>query len=288
MEFAEPKQTYDSVWNWINHDVNVAHGKWPIKDKGRGPFGHVTHIFSSTTKIAYMYWLLYDSTRDKEFLLERAYPVLKGVAEFYRNFPNLKKDADGRYHIYHVNNFEARWDSTDTQEELSGMRSITPLAIRASEILGVDAEMRAVWHEFLANMAPLPTNESVQKRQPGGGPIIREHTRHARIGPDMTQMDRRHFQALDYADDIRVFQPGDDPLPRPVVQPRGGFVAQVEILKKKGPGVVLPDKFGHAQKDAPAVGAGGFHQQGNAGAPGRHDKSFHCVYWLSDVDSNHE
>lgn len=171
MRYAEPKQTFDSVWNWINHAVKVEHGKWPLSDKGRGPFGHVTHIFSSTSKIAYMYWLRYDATRDQAFLRERAYPVLKGAVEFYRNFPNLKKEADGKYHIYHVNNHEGSWDSPDTQEELSGMRSITPLAIRASEILGVDAGMRPVWREFLENIAPLPTNDSVKQRQPGD-PVI--------------------------------------------------------------------------------------------------------------------
>lgn len=171
LRYAEPKQTFDSVWNWINHATRMEHGKWEFGDQGLGPFGHVTHIFSSTAKIAYIYWLRYDSSRDKEWLRERAYPVIKGAVEFYRNFPNLKKEADGRYHIHHVNNHEGSWNSTDTQEELSAIRGITPLAIRASGILGVDSEMRPMWREFLENLAPLPTNESVNRPQPGE-PVI--------------------------------------------------------------------------------------------------------------------
>ncbi len=171
MQYAHPKQTFDSLWNWINHAVKFQHGMWPVGDKGRGPFGHVTHIFSATAKIAYIYWLRYDTTRDKDWLRRYAYPVIKGTVEFYRNFPNLKKEADGKYHIYHVNNHEGSWDSTDTQEELTAMHAMTPLAIRASEILDVDAGMRPVWQEFLQNLAPLPTNESVGKRQ-AGQPVI--------------------------------------------------------------------------------------------------------------------
>ena len=36
------------------------------------------------------------------------------------------------------------------------MRALTPIAIRASEILGVDAELRSAWKEFYENMTPLP------------------------------------------------------------------------------------------------------------------------------------
>ena len=120
----------------------------------------MTHILSTTAKIAYLYWLRYDVSRDAAFLRDSAYPMLKGTVEFYRNFPNLKKEADGKYHIYHVNNHEGIWDAQDTQEDLSAILGITPLAIRASEILGVDADLGPLWHELVQNVAPLPTNES--------------------------------------------------------------------------------------------------------------------------------
>lgn len=123
---------------------------------GNGAFGPVTHIFSRGAKIAYIYWMNYEFTQDKEWLAKSAYPMVKGVAEFYRNFPNLKKAADGKYHIYHVNDNEPVWDGHNTVEEISSMMGILPVAIKASEILNVDAELRPLWKELLQNLSPLP------------------------------------------------------------------------------------------------------------------------------------
>jgi hypothetical protein len=164
--FAEPKQTFNSRWNWRNHGGKWEHGRYVMTDKGAGPFGHVTHIFSTTAKIAWLYWLRYEFTQDKAWLKDRAYPMIKGAVEFYRNFPNVRKGDDGKYHIYHVNNHEPVWDAQDALEEVSAMRGMTPLVIRASEILGVDADLRPAWQEFVANLAPLPTNESAGSRKP--------------------------------------------------------------------------------------------------------------------------
>ena len=164
--FAEPKQTFNSRWNWRNHSGKWEQGRYVMTDKGAGPFGHVTHIFSTTAKIAWLYWLRYEFTQDKAWLKDRAYPMIKGAVEFYRNFPNTKKGDDGKYHIYHVNNHEPVWDAQDALEEVSAMRGMTPLAIRASEILGVDADLRPAWQEFAANLAPLPTNDAAGSRKP--------------------------------------------------------------------------------------------------------------------------
>lgn len=123
---------------------------------GNGAFGPVTHIFSRGAKIAYTYWMNYEYTQDKKWLAESAYPMVKGIAEFYRNYPNVKKAADGKYHIYHVNDNEPVWDAQNTVEEISSMMGILPVAIKASEILQVDADLRPLWKEFLANLSPLP------------------------------------------------------------------------------------------------------------------------------------
>jgi hypothetical protein len=154
MQYARNKQTFNSRWNWGDYRGKQANGNYD--DKGRGPFGHVTHIFSSTAKIAYLYWLRYEYGLDTEWLRNTGYPVIKGAVEFYRNFPNMKKGGDGKYHISHVNNGESNWNSKDTVEEVTAMRALTPIAMRAAEILGVDAGMQPIWKEFYENMAPLP------------------------------------------------------------------------------------------------------------------------------------
>jgi hypothetical protein len=157
-EYAETKHPHSSRWNWKQGERWVD-GRFTYADKGAGPFGHVTHIFATGAKIAYLYWQRYEYTLDQEWLRNRAYPMLRGVAEFYRNFPNLKKGSDGKYHIHHVNSNEPLWGGRDTDEEISAMRAILPVVIRASEILNLDAAMRPIWREFLDNLAPLPTSD---------------------------------------------------------------------------------------------------------------------------------
>jgi hypothetical protein len=169
--YANAKQMCNSRWNFELLDGKWEVGNWVRGDYGKGPFGPVTHIFSTTAKISYIYWLRYDLTRDEAFLRDSAYPMLRGTIEFYRNFPNTRKEADGKYHIYHSNNFEGIRDVQDTQEDLSAIRGIAPLVIRASKILGVDAEMRPVWQEFLDNLCPLPTNETIGARK-AGEPLV--------------------------------------------------------------------------------------------------------------------
>jgi hypothetical protein len=154
-DYAFAKMPFLSRWNW-KKDEGWTEGEWHTSDKGGGAFGHVTHIFSRGAKIAYQYWLKYEYTQDKEWLRTRAYPMLKGVAEFYRNFPNIKKEKDGKYHIYHVNDNESVWGGHNTVEEISSMMGIFPAVIKASELLGVDADMRPVWKEFVENLSPLP------------------------------------------------------------------------------------------------------------------------------------
>src|SRR3989304_4479913 len=87
-----------------------------------------------------------------------AYHEPKGGPDFYRHFPNLRKEADGKYHIHHVNSNESVIGAHDTDEDLSAMRGIFAAAIRASALLGQDATLRAEWQEVLANLAPLPTS----------------------------------------------------------------------------------------------------------------------------------
>ncbi len=153
---ARTGQPYSSRWNWMGGGKYVD-GLWQPTERGGGPYGPVTHIFSRGAKIAYTYWQRYEYTLDKVWLRDRAYPMLRGVAEFYRNYPNVKKGDDGKYHIHHVNSNESVQGGRDPDEEIASIMGILPAVIKASEILGVDAEMRPVWKEFLANLAPLPT-----------------------------------------------------------------------------------------------------------------------------------
>ena len=164
-EFAFAKHPHNGRWNWKNYGSWVD-GRWVYTEKGQGPYGHCVHLLSATAKIAYLFWQRYEYTLDKQWLRNHAYPMVKGAAEFYRNYPNVKKGPDGKYHIYYVNNNESwRGYRQDTMDEIAAMHGILPAAIRASEILDVDADLRAAWHELLDNLVPLPTT-SDQENSP--------------------------------------------------------------------------------------------------------------------------
>ncbi|MFA6134176.1 MAG: glycoside hydrolase family 95-like protein [Phycisphaerae bacterium] len=144
-QYVESRHVHSSRWNWKRRDFL--------------PYGTTTGMFSSGAKIAYLYWLRYQYTMDAQWLRDRAYPMLRGVAEFYRHYPNFRKAPDGKYHIRNVNNGEAVVGANDTIEELTAIRGMLSLATAAAEQLGTDTELRAAWAEVLENLAPLPTSE---------------------------------------------------------------------------------------------------------------------------------
>ncbi|MCF7973192.1 MAG: glycoside hydrolase [Phycisphaerae bacterium] len=158
-EFAANKQPHSSRWNWISGGQWV-NGRWQPTERAEAPFGAVTHIFSRGAKIAYQFWMQYEYTLDRTWLAERAYPMIKGVAEFYRNLPNVRQGQDGKIHIYSVNSNESVRDGMDTDEEIAAMQGIFPVAIGASEILGVDTELRNTWQDFLGHLAPLAQSDA--------------------------------------------------------------------------------------------------------------------------------
>jgi hypothetical protein len=157
INYAYTKMPFLSRWNW-KKDEGWKDGVWNTSDKGGGTFGHVTHIFSRGAKIAYQYWLQYEYTQDLNWLRNNAYPMIKGVAEFYRNFPNVKKEKDGKYHIHHINDNESVWGGHNTIEEISSMMGIFPVAVKAAEILNVDRDLSASWKEIVNNLSPLPVS----------------------------------------------------------------------------------------------------------------------------------
>ena len=173
MEFAVKKHPFSSRWNWIAVG-DWKDGEYVIRERGSGPYGPTSHMFSSTAKIAWLYWQRYEYTFDREWLRERAYPMLSGAVEFYRNHPNLRKDDDGRYHMHWSNSGEPVFGVRDSFEDMVAMRCITVAALRAAKILGTDETMIPVWREFLEHLAPLPTSTDPDALHPPGyhGPRI--------------------------------------------------------------------------------------------------------------------
>ena len=165
MAFAEKKHPYSSRWNWIAMG-DWQQGKYVIRERGSGPYGPTSHMFSSTAKIAWLFWQRYEFTLDREWLRTRAYPMLRGAVEFYRNHPNLRKDDDGRYHMHWSNSGEPVFGVRDSFEDMAAMRSITGAVLRAADILSADQQMTPTWREFLEHLAPLPTSSDPEALHP--------------------------------------------------------------------------------------------------------------------------
>jgi hypothetical protein len=152
--YVQNKNRHTSRWNFRT-DGDWDHGYYVFKSKGSGIFGHTTHILGVAARLGSLAWQRYQLTQDQMWLREKAYPIIKGAAEFYRNFPNLQKDEQGVYHITHTNSGESAWDSRDAPYEVSCLHMIFPLAIRASEALGVDPDLRAAWKDVNERLVPM-------------------------------------------------------------------------------------------------------------------------------------
>jgi len=131
-----------------------------------GRYTWISHVVSSGSELAIQAWWRYRYTGDVEWLRTHAYPLLRGTVEFYRHL--VKKGDDGRYHIHGTNVHEDFWGVKDSIMDLAAIRGTAPLAIRAAEMLEVDAELRSKWKELLHNLAPYPMgNEEESKALTG-------------------------------------------------------------------------------------------------------------------------
>ena len=148
-----------------------------------------------------------NTRRIAAWLRDRAYPMIKGAAEFYRHFPNLRKEADGKYHIHHVNSNESVMGAHDTDEDLSAMRGIFAAAIRASEVLGPG---RAASHRMAGTAGE--SGAAADQRASGCAARRRLHgpaCLRARVEADRQQQHRLHARRQQPAHVVlRSRQPG--------------------------------------------------------------------------------
>ena len=138
------RNTFLPVWNW-----NVF-------GSGNNQASYVTHTMMATQETAEYYWQKYCYTKDISFLRDHAYAFIKGAAELYRTYPGFRKESDGKYHIYNTNLHEHIWAGKDVIDDLSMARGVFAVVVKASELLGVDSDMRALWADCRDNLARYP------------------------------------------------------------------------------------------------------------------------------------
>ena len=123
--FTSPLISHDMSWNF-----NPMAGPWLA-----------THI-----------WDYYDYTRDKKFLKETGYDLIKSSANFAADF--LWKKPDGTYTAAPSTSPEHGPIDQGATFVHAVVREILMNAIDASKVLGVDAKERKQWNHILKNLAP--------------------------------------------------------------------------------------------------------------------------------------
>ncbi|MGJ7030091.1 glycosyl hydrolase family 95 catalytic domain-containing protein [Niabella hirudinis] len=134
-------------------------------------FSYLSHILSSGAQLAMQFYWRYQMTGDINWLRESAYPMMKSMVDFYQDY--AQKGADGYFHILPANVHESYWGVKDGIVDLAAIRSLTPKVIACSKILGVDADHRKGWEEFVRKIAAYPAGNApdvVRLQTPEDGP----------------------------------------------------------------------------------------------------------------------
>lgn len=173
MEFFLP------IGRKIAHDYYNARGVfiqlsgYPIMAEddplGCVPMGRMAYM---TGWAANQYWWRYLYSLDTDWLRDLGYPVIRDAALFYTDF--LKKGDDGLYHAFPSNQGEDGFsgnakDYTDRPQIMQHLRYCLRAAIRASEVLGIDEDLRGEWRDRLDHCAgddgtPPPALEGIEKQ----------------------------------------------------------------------------------------------------------------------------
>lgn len=129
---------------------NRMHSRWEL-----WPTYWTTFTTINASEKTEHFWNHYLYTLDTNFLSTHAYTMLKGASEFYRNFPNLKLE-NGKYHIYRTNLHEHIMGGKDIIDDLTFIKGVMQSTIKASEILGIDSNLRPLWQDIVDNLASYP------------------------------------------------------------------------------------------------------------------------------------
>ncbi|MGB5498790.1 MAG: glycoside hydrolase family 65 protein, partial [Maribacter sp.] len=148
----------------VNYGYDGAMFPWESDDTGEeatppfaltGPFEH--HI---TADIAIAFWNYYRVTKDKKWLKEKGYAVMKEIADFWVS--RATENTDGSYSINNVVG-ENEFAPNVNDNAFTNGAAITALnyAVKASEALGL--EPNAKWQEVADKIKILQFEDGVTK-----------------------------------------------------------------------------------------------------------------------------
>jgi trehalose/maltose hydrolase-like predicted phosphorylase len=150
--------------NAFSHGYKGAMFPWESSDEGSedtpvwaltGPFQH--HISGC---VGWAFWKYYQVTKDKTWLRDRGYPVLKEVADFWAS--RVERKGPGKYEINNVIGANEWQENIDNNAFTNGM-AITVLryATQAARELGLEAN--ADWDHVADNIPILKFADGVTR-----------------------------------------------------------------------------------------------------------------------------
>ena len=150
--------------NAFSHGYKGAMFPWESSDEGSedtpvwaltGPFQH--HISGC---VAWAFWKYYQVTKDKIWLRDRGYPVLKEVADFWAS--RVERKGPGKYEINNVIGANEWQENIDNNAFTNGM-AITALryASQAAKELGLESDPD--WEHVAQNIPILKFPDGVTK-----------------------------------------------------------------------------------------------------------------------------
>jgi trehalose/maltose hydrolase-like predicted phosphorylase len=120
-----------------------------------GAFEH--HI---TACVGWAFWKYYQVTKDKKWLEEKGYPVLKEVADFWVS--RAESGEDGKYHIYNVIGANEWEENIDDNAFTNGIaKLVLKYAAEAANIIGETASPN--WTEVSENIPILTFSDGTTR-----------------------------------------------------------------------------------------------------------------------------
>lgn len=122
----------------------------PVKDYRKLPSDQKSNAtFSLLPVLQY-----YEYTQDKEFLRNQLYPALKQLDAFWRDF--AVRDASSKRWVFEHSSAHEGGDDVNPNLDIGFAIQVEKALIDTSQSLGVDADMRPVWRQFIAELSPYP------------------------------------------------------------------------------------------------------------------------------------
>lgn len=153
---------YNTIYPTAPPKVNIKGAKFPetmlYTGEGVAENKYVFLVLSTGTDISTIYYQNYLYTKDNIFLTEKAYPLMRDVADFLISFSG-EKDSNGKYNIFPANARETYWYVKNPSDAIAGFKKLLSNLLAISDKVGATPAQKAIYQDYFDNLASLPSSE---------------------------------------------------------------------------------------------------------------------------------